>query len=132
MSITSFYFVLLSGVSLFTFAASIVSIPFIIGKMPEDYFLGTTRGFLHRLPNPLRLFVMVIKNIVGFLLLTAGIIMLFIPGQGLLTMVVGIALMNFPGKRKLELAFLSLKKIRHALNWIRKRKGMTEFKFPNP
>jgi hypothetical protein len=37
------------------------------------------------------------------MLLLAGIIMLVTPGQGIISIVLGLFLMEFPGKRKLEL-----------------------------
>jgi len=40
------------------------------------------------------------KNIIGVIFITSGIIMLFIPGQGIITIIIGIILADFPGKSK--------------------------------
>lgn len=130
LSDNSFFLIGLSGFSLVTFIVSLVTLPLIIARMPRDYFLETTTRFLKTLPLLPRICLLVIKNMAGVLLIAAGIIMLFIPGQGLLTIIVGVALMNFPGKKKLELMLLRIKKIRRALNWIRRKKGVKEFTFP--
>ena len=63
------------------------------------------------------------KNILGILLLLVGIVLLFIPGQGLLTIFTGLMLINFPGKRRLELYIVRKNTILRAINWIRTRAG---------
>ena len=50
----------------------------------------------------LRLLGLILKNVIGVVFLLAGFAMLFLPGQGLLTMLIGISLMDFPKKRQLE------------------------------
>lgn len=130
LSDNSFFIIGLSGFSLVTFFVSLVALPMIIARMPVDYFLETTPGFLQALPLLPHICLLVLKNIVGVLLIVAGIIMLFIPGQGLLTIIAGVAAMNFPGKKRLERILLRVKRIRRALNWVRRKKGLTEFTFP--
>jgi len=67
----------------------------------------------------LRITLLIFKNIAGFFLLLVGFIMLFIPGQGILTIIAGLSVMNFPGKRKLEIKLASREKVMRGLNWIR-------------
>ncbi|RME33433.1 MAG: hypothetical protein D6786_07715, partial [Gammaproteobacteria bacterium] len=57
------------------------------------------------------------------LFLLAGLIMLFTPGQGLLTMLVGLLLMNYPGKYRLERWLVTRPRVLETLNWIRARTG---------
>ena len=45
--------------------------------------------------------------------------MLFIPGQGLLTIAIGLLLMDYPGKFTLERKIASNPKIFNGLNWLR-------------
>ncbi len=74
--------------------------------------------------NPvLRYILLVFKNLLGYFLLLMGVIMLFIPGQGLLSITLGILLINFPGKKKLELKFFSNKKVLYVINSIRQKAG---------
>jgi hypothetical protein len=49
--------------------------------------------------------------------------MLFIPGQGLLTMLLGIVCLDFPGKRALERRIVAHPPVFRALNWIRAKQG---------
>jgi len=46
-------------------------------------------------------------------------LMLVLPGQGLLTIVTGLLLINYPGKYKLEQKLVAIPSVFRALNWIR-------------
>jgi len=72
--------------------------------------------------NPIfRSCLIVAKNLLGLVLLIMGILMLVLPGQGLLTILFGIALIDFPGKYKLERHLISYPKVLNSINWIRKK-----------
>src|SRR5437867_6933229 len=82
------------------FVASVIAIPWILIRHPQDYFCESRpRTWLKGHHLVLRLFVLVLKNLVGGILLLAGIALLVLPGQGLLTMPIGASLLAFPGKR---------------------------------
>ena len=49
------------------------------------------------------------------------------PGQGLLTLLVGLLLMNFPGKYRLERWLVGRRGVLTALNWLRRRGGHPPF-----
>ena len=86
------------------FILSILGISWFIAQIPEDYFLSTKRKpskWQEQKPI-LRLAVIFGKNIIGFSLIIGGLLMLVLPGQGLLTIVTGLLLVNYPGKYKLE------------------------------
>ena len=71
-------------VSLFLFIFSLLLIPFIIGRLPIDYFTTYTTNISKSKGIGVQaLSILIIKNAVGYLLLLAGILMLFLPGQGL-------------------------------------------------
>ena len=76
------------------------------------------------------LLLMGIKNLLGALLVLLGIIMLFTPGQGLLTLLVGLLLMNFPGKYRLERTLVARPGVFRALNWLRGRRGAGPMEMP--
>ena len=61
----------------------------------------------------------VAKIILGVCLLVFGILMLVLPGQGLITILIGLSLLPFPGKQKMEKNLLSRQSVRSTLNWIR-------------
>ena len=108
-------------ISAFTFVVSLLTLPWLVARIPSDYFCHKKR---HPAPlkqhHPiLRVVVLVGKNCLGWVLLVGGIIMLFIPGQGLLTIAMGLLLMDYPGKFSLERKIASKPKILNGLNWLR-------------
>tara|TARA_B110001452_G_scaffold64985_1_gene51736 strand:- start:4972 stop:5394 length:423 start_codon:yes stop_codon:yes gene_type:complete len=109
---------LVSGV---VFVGSLVSLPWLVAMIPNDYFVSKKRQAPHWKNNfpGIWLLAFVGKNIIGSLLLLAGIIMLFLPGQGLLTMVAGLLMMDYPGKFALERKIALTPSILSKLNWLR-------------
>lgn len=120
----------LGGISLFTFVASLVVIPLLVVRMAPDYFMPDRVSAMSE-RHPLVCWLGLIgKNVLGAIIFVAGVAMLFIPGQGLLTMLLGLALLNFPGKRGLELRLVRLPKIHRSLDWIRARYGRPPLQVP--
>ncbi len=72
----------------------------------------------------------VAKNILGGLLVVMGVVMLFTPGQGLLTILIGLLLLNFPGKYRLERWLVLRPGVLRGLNWLRQRRGHRPFDAP--
>ena len=107
--------------SIFIFLISILGISWFVAQIPEDYFLRSKRQpskWKEQKPI-LRFVVMFGKNLIGLSLIIGGLLMLVLPGQGLLTIVTGLLLVNYPGKYKLEQKLSSMPSILRALNWIR-------------
>ena len=101
--------------------------------MREDYFLhAEVNGFgtLKKRHPLVRLLLLLLKNLIGALFLLMGLIMLFVPGQGLLTLLIGTMLIDFPGKRGLELRFIRNRRIAGAANWIRAKAGRNPIQLP--
>jgi len=118
-------------VSLLTFVGSLMFVPWIVARLPVDYFLRhdqreAARRRLHPLLVPL---LALGRNLVGLGLLSAGFAMLFLPGQGLLTMLLGLSLMDFPGKHRLRERLLRQPQVEAGLNWLRRRAGKAPFIF---
>lgn len=113
----------IAALSLLMFIGSLLLLPWLIRKLPEDYFLGKQRqeSQLHQRHPIVYLLIMISKNVLGVLLLAMGILMLVLPGQGLLTILLGLSLINFPGKYRLEKNLIRRPSVHKFLNWIRKR-----------
>ena len=120
------YFFWVGIVSFVVFVTSLLLTPILLGKIPQDYFIHTNQ---HKVEiNHLgHLIIVVIRTLIGFVLLIAGIIMLVTPGQGIITILLGLFLMEFPGKRKLELKFIKHNPTFRALNWLRNKAGKSPF-----
>jgi len=122
----------LGFISLVTFFGSLIVIPILVVRIPEDYFAGSKRPpsrWRKRHPA-IRISVLVIKNVLGVIFLLTGTAMLFLPGQGIITMVVGVTLMNFPGKRSMEIWIIQQRPIRRAVNWLRARSHHPPLQIP--
>jgi hypothetical protein len=115
----------LAGLSVLIFVLSLVSLPWLVARIPEDYFLSPEPYVhYHEFRHPvIRFLILIIKNIFGMVLLLAGISMLVLPGQGILTIMMGLVLLNFPGKRRFERWLIRKQSILRALNWLRRRAG---------
>jgi len=101
---------------------SAVLIPALIVALPADFYVEENgRRRLFEDHPPLRLAFLVLKNAIGAVLLVAGLLMLVLPGQGILTILAGLAALNFPGKRRLELAILHRPGVLRAVNWLRRK-----------
>lgn len=103
------------------FIASLLSLPWLVAKIPEDYFVPKKRQptqWKDQRPM-LRLLTLVGKNLIGYGLILAGTLMLFLPGQGVLTMVTGLLLIDYPGKFAIERRIVKTPKVLNSLNWLR-------------
>ena len=104
------------------FIGSLIAIPLILVRLPADYFdTRTPRHWMKDHHPLLRLLGLVVKNVLGVVFLLAGFAMLFLPGQGLLTMLVGVSLMDFPRKRELEAKMVGQPTLLGIINAMRKK-----------
>ncbi len=121
---------LLVGVSLAMLVTTLIAFPFVIARLPARYFAEPSRPA----PRPRYMLVhwmyIVLKNLLGLALAIAGVILLFLPGQGLLTLIVGLAIMNYPGKFEIERWLVRRPRVMVALNWLRLRFGAPPFEDP--
>jgi hypothetical protein len=102
-------------------------IPWLIIVLPRDFF-SRAPGSAFRGRHPVvALVLIVVRNVVGAALLVAGTIMLFTPGQGLLTILIALALIDFPGKHTLLLRLINNPRVREGANGIRRWAGKPEF-----
>jgi hypothetical protein len=116
----------LIGILIFlgTFLANLALVSFILIKIPADYFKKNHKTQFWVGPNPaLHAAKMIGKNILGVMLIVIGIILSIpgVPGQGLLTILLGVVLVDFPGKRHLERKLLSRQEIVKTIDRLRKK-----------
>jgi hypothetical protein len=120
--------------SLGFFLASLLLLPAILILMPADYFSRDSVAAVSLLRNrPLiRAGFLVMKNVSGLILFATGLLMLFTPGQGILGILGGLWLLDFPGKRALERRLVGRPGVLRMLNAIRVRLGRPPFERPMP
>ena len=116
---------LLGSLSIFIRIISVFMMVLIISFLPEDYFKSENRNLISSVQNSryplLKLLALITKNLFGVLLLLSGILMLVLPGQGILTIITGLVFMDYPGKYKFERKLLRQKGVINSINWIRSR-----------
>ncbi len=126
--------VVLSLASLFMLLGSLFVTPWLLLRLPANYFLLDKPPLWTRLKsaNPLRRCLLLAKNVLGVVCVAAGILMLVLPGQGLLTIVAGLFLLDFHGKKELERRLIGRPSILKSVNWLRQRYGKPPFQLDDP
>ncbi len=110
--------------SVFMFVGTLIAIPIILMRLPADYFdIRKPRPWMENHHPILRLVGHIVKNVVGAIFLFAGFLMLFLPGQGVLTMLIGLSLIEFPGKRRLEAKIVGQSTVLGTINAMRAKFG---------
>ena len=113
-------------VSVFLFFLSLFLLRYVILRLPEDYFIKASSFS----KSPQKIIVRVAKNAVGFLLTICGIILLFTPGQGMITILIGLCLIDLAIVNQFKKKIINNSKVQKALNWIRAKKSVKPFNFP--
>jgi hypothetical protein len=115
----------MTGGSIITFIATLIAVPWLIVRIPSDYFSERKRvKKLWSSHHPaVRAVLLTFKNLLGYILVLAGIGMLVLPGQGLLTILIGIIFIDLPGKYRFERWFVTRPAVLRSINWFRKRAG---------
>lgn len=110
--------------------AGLIAVPLVIVHLPADYFVGPRRAGL-RWPRRwpwLRWTLGIAKNAVGAALLVLGALMLVLPGQGILTLLIAVALLDFPGKFRLQRWVVGRRGVLDSVNWVRTKSGREPFR----
>ena len=111
----------LGSISFLVFIFSLISIKWLVALIPSDYFIENKRN-KYQSSYPLTwLISIIIKNIIGYILIIGGILMLVLPGQGLFTIIIGLMLSNYPGKYFIERKFIAIPSVLKTINWLRKK-----------
>ena len=124
-NVVDIFFILgISSIAILVISA--LSIGYFIKKIPYDYFLNDKREMSHYKDNNpiLWIITLALKNLVGYCLILGGILMLILPGQGLLTILVGLMLSDYPGKFKLEKRIIKTSLVLKTVNWYRAKSGI--------
>ncbi len=115
------YIVWLVSISFAIFIFSLISIKWLVALIPVDYFIEKHDSKFRSKRPYLWLITAIIKNLIGYTLILGGIIMLFVPGQGLFTIFIGLILSNYPGKYYIERRIVAMPKILKTINWLRRK-----------
>lgn len=103
--------------------------------LPADYFcapLVASAPSRHHIS--LRVLIGVVRNLAGASLVLVGLVLSLpgVPGQGLLTILLGVMLMQVPGKRRLERRIIAIAVVQRTTARIRRRFGRPPFELDRP
>lgn len=124
----------ITGGTLALAAASLAAVPLLVVRLPQDYFVRPRPRFGERLraAGPLGKAWLLLKNLLGFILGVLGLLMLVLPGQGLLTLLLALVLLDLPRKHRLEQRIVRRQGVRKALDGLRRRFHKPPFDRPPP
>lgn len=110
-----------------------VGVFFAVIHMSSDYFAhkAPAEATWRRRHPLLRLLFRGLKNVAGGGLVLLGLAMLVLPGQGILTILIGLTFLDFPGKRRLEIWIVQRPSIRGGLDRVRKKAGRPRLILPD-
>ncbi len=113
------------GMLSMTLALSLGAVIAVLVKLPEAYFRDDDASPSVEQHPILRGIALVLKNLLGAFLILLGLFLSLpgIPGQGILTILIGVMLLNFPGKRRLERWLVARPKVLPTINALRARFG---------
>lgn len=114
-----------AGLSVGSLITALVAVRVFVVRIPPDYFTAGDRAARLRGdggPVP-RALLRLGKNLLGCVLVAAGLAMLVLPGQGVLTILVGVMLLDFPGKPRLQRWMVARRPVLQSINWFRRRAG---------
>ena len=122
----------LGVISGLTFIGSLALVPILVARIPVDYFTHRHRVHNYALDRHpvLHRVAILLKNVLGYALVFTGIVMLVLPGQGILTILIGVMLIDFPGKYELEKRLVGRPAVMRSINWMRAKAKRQPLKPP--
>jgi len=109
-------------VSVAMFVGTLAAIPWMVRRLPADYFVR---------PSPERSFQRkVARNILGSALIAAGIAMLLLPGQGIITILLGLSIVDLPIKHRIMRWLLQRPRIQEGIQRLRSKAGKPPLVIP--
>lgn len=123
------------GVYVLVLGLSLLLVVVLLVRLPATYFLDREDRQLWVDHHPVaRLALHLLKNVAGVGIVALGLLLSLpgIPGQGLLTVLIGLMLVDFPGKRRLEKRLVQSPRVRQAIDRLRQRYGKPPLVLDDP
>ncbi|MFK8078640.1 MAG: PGPGW domain-containing protein [Granulosicoccus sp.] len=108
---------------------SLVATPWLVARLPKDYLI---KAGLRQKPHGLvRTVIYCVRALIGLILVVLGFVLMLTPGPGLVVLIVGISLAEFPGKQRLLVSIATQPHVLKSLNWMRTQRGRPPFDHPS-
>ncbi len=115
------------GISLVVSVLGAALTAWVVVRLPADYFCDKTRHETQLNPA-----LRVGKNLLGLVALVLGLMMAIpgVPGPGLVTVLLAVVLLDFPGKYAAERWLVRRKLVHGAIDKLRRRFGRAPLQLP--
>lgn len=116
---------LYGAIGLGTVVVSLVLVIVVLLRLSADYFTRVRRPFLAGTHPALRIALIALKNVAGIVIIAVGVVLSIpgVPGQGFITIFLGLMLVDFPGKFRLERSIIRRPFVHGFVNRLRRRYG---------
>ncbi|WP_437590510.1 hypothetical protein [Sorangium sp. So ce1000] len=114
------------GVAVVSFVAGMALVVVVLVRLPEDYLEREEEPlFLADRPAWVRASARFGKNLLGVVAVALGVVLSLpgVPGPGALVILIGVMLLDIPGKRHLERRLLGAPRVRSVADRVRARFG---------
>ena len=114
------------GLFILSLAISFAALALVSIIIPRNYFSSHYRqDFLPNSSWIVRWGATIAKNALGVILILLGVVLSLpgIPGQGILTILLGLIMLDIPGKRPLECRIVKMPKVLSSINKFRQKFG---------
>jgi hypothetical protein len=112
----------LAIVSVVMALAMVAAVPWYVRRLSPDHFV--------RPPAKRSLALTILRNVAGAALVALGIVLLFLPGQGVLTILIGLTLLDLPFKHRVLMRLLQVPKIQEGMQRMRASAGQPPLILP--
>ena len=118
----------LFGLGMFavSFAVSTALVSYALVKLPATYFHSShSRDFWADRHLALRWSGLIMKNLIGLILIALGVLMSLpgVPGPGIVTVLLGLVMLDIPGKRPFETRLVKRPSVLRTINRLREKFG---------
>lgn len=113
-------FVAIASVAMFV--GTLAAIPWLIRRLPVDHFV--------RPPTKRSLPKRIAQNVLGFILVAGGVAMLVLPGQGILTILLGLSIVDLPVRQRVFRWLLLRPRVVDAMQGLRAKAGKPPLVIP--
>lgn len=119
----------MASVSAALLVITIVAAPWAVSRLPSNYLLqrlerNSKQGIWYSLTS-------ISRALLGLLVTLLGLVMLITPGPGVIMLLLGISIAEFPGRNRLLIYLATRPNVLSSLNWMRKRHGKPPFIHPH-
>lgn len=123
LGLTSGELLIAAGAAVLSIVVSTAIVIAFVVWIDHDHFVSERPSLVHVRSPALRITLRIGRNLLGLLLVCMGILLSLpgVPGQGLLTIFVGLLLVDFPGKRRILLRIVRRRAILRSINKVRAR-----------